>query len=436
MSDIFGDGEANAQGREQCRVAYTLNHTQPVSCTIIGSEPLFYMDYECDYEDEYFDEIEHGLLKKELLNLQEEIELFDRLNSAESESQEKKFQNILENAESFQSVRSKPVSDLDIVKIKNILRKSRLGEAYINYAEDRGIKIILDESIRGSSSDFKNRKIYIQSSLSYEDQILLSVRELRKHWQHNHLGSVEPFLFAPDHAVFINRLCIADAAVSVVRVAWELQLSGSKEVWERLESSPLSDLAYTFAREAFTDFRTLNNGEAAAAVFETWFLSERCKLEDKRLIQAMLAGYNYYVSISETAQKTVTSVLLNVLGEMPFGKNYLAHHVETILNDPIFWDVRDRSNANFLWFIKFERSFNEVERELQNGSVSTLVKGSPSSYQQKNQDQLYDRPGFSTNVAQIIPFEQYKDRQQTSSSHSRSHRRGADIIYLRRWSGE
>jgi hypothetical protein len=39
-----------------------------------------------------------------------------------------------------------------------------------------------------------------------------------------------------------------------------------------------------------------------------------------------------------------------------------------IMNDPVFTDVRDRSNANFLWFIKFERSFMETERELQSSS--------------------------------------------------------------------
>lgn len=28
------------------RVSYTINNTQPVRCTIIGDEPLFYLTYE------------------------------------------------------------------------------------------------------------------------------------------------------------------------------------------------------------------------------------------------------------------------------------------------------------------------------------------------------------------------------------------------------
>ena len=55
---------------------------------------------------------------------------------------------------------------------------------------------------------------------------------------------------------------------------------------------------------------------------------------------------------------------MTALGKMPFGQNYLAASVGPIMNDPIFTDVRDRSNANFLWFIKFERSFTEAEQEI------------------------------------------------------------------------
>ncbi|HEY8963342.1 MAG TPA: hypothetical protein VIN59_02640, partial [Alphaproteobacteria bacterium] len=43
------------------------------------------------------------------------------------------------------------------------------------------------------------------------------------------------------------------------------------------------------------------------------------------------------------------------------GKNYLTGLIEIILADPLFTEVRDRSNANFLWFIKFERSFRASE---------------------------------------------------------------------------
>ncbi|HRQ61581.1 MAG TPA: hypothetical protein PLO23_08755, partial [Alphaproteobacteria bacterium] len=120
-----------------------------------------------------------------------------------------------------------------------------------------------------------------------------------------------------------------------------------------------------FAREAFLDFRTINNGVACAAVFESWFLSERCQIQDKRLIQQMLADHQGYVFDLDKVSKGLTPEIIAALGSLPFGKNYLAVHAGTILSDPIFTDVRDRSNANFLWFIKFERSFRETEQVLQ-----------------------------------------------------------------------
>jgi hypothetical protein len=50
---------------------------------------------------------------------------------------------------------------------------------------------------------------------------------------------------------------------------------------------------------------------------------------------------------------------------MPSGKNYLSKLVSQITEDPLYAEVRDRSNANFLWFIKFERSFRDSEQNLQ-----------------------------------------------------------------------
>ena len=32
--------------------------------------------------------------------------------------------------------------------------------------------------------------------------------------------------------------------------------------------------------------------------------------------------------------------------------------------DPVFMDVRDKSHANFVWFIRFESSFREAETVL------------------------------------------------------------------------
>jgi hypothetical protein len=133
----------------------------------------------------------------------------------------------------------------------------------------------------------------------------------------------------------------------------------------RLENSAMEDLARALAREAYLDFRTLNTGSAAAAVFEAWFLSDRCRLEDRALIQTMLSDYQGYVFENEQASRSITGDLLVALGSQPVGKNYLTPVMNSLLSDPLFTEVRDRSNANFLWFIKFERSFRDAEQELQ-----------------------------------------------------------------------
>jgi len=138
----------------------------------------------------------------------------------------------------------------------------------------------------------------------------------------------------------------------------------------------MADLTRAFAREAYMDFRSVNGGEASAAVFEAWFMSERCRQEDRRLIQQMLADYQGYVFENINPSTTVTAELILALGSQPqgksAGKNYLSQYVTAIMGDALFTEIRDRSNANFLWFIKFERSFRETEQELQTSETDPV----------------------------------------------------------------
>ena len=219
----------------------------------------------------------------------------------------------------------------------------------------------------------------------------------------------------------VNRVQEADLAVSIVRIAWELQLSGIREIWNYIERSAISDLARAYAREAFNDFRTINNGSASASVFETWFLSERCTQHDKKIVQAMIADYNGYVFDDTNASKAVTAELIAGLGTMPYGKNYLSPYANIIMNDPIFTEVRDRSNANFLWFVKFERSFKETECELHNGSdLSTQDIRHVVNYQSQ------DCNDGNKSTAEIIQLfgSQEKD-QKTEKSGKRLSRRSS-----------
>ncbi|MGB0720303.1 MAG: hypothetical protein ACPGRX_07505, partial [Bdellovibrionales bacterium] len=185
--------------------------------------------------------------------------------------------------------------------------------------------------------------------------------------------------------------------------------------------------------------RTINNGEACAAVFEAWFLSERCRANDKALIQQMLADYQGFVFENGDVVTNITPTLIAALGEMPFGKNYLAEHAPVILSDTIFSDVRDRSSANFLWFIKFERSFRESEASLQHQfrPAASDKRAGPSV------SISGDESGKSAEIITLFADNDDGDNRNNSTKalspkrpSKRMNNKGADIVYIRRWSAD
>ena len=163
----------------------------------------------------------------------------------------------------------------------------------------------------------------------------------------------------------------------------------------------------------------------------------------------MLSDYQGYVFDMDDATQNITPTLIAALGEMPFGKNYLAEHAATIMNDPIFSDIRDRSNANFLWFIKFERSFRETEHDLQNESHLTFG-ARPDGSKTKTQDEtngLTTQEDFaaqhSAEIITLFADSEEGDKSKKSAkrlspkaSSKRTKNKSAEIIYLRRWSGD
>lgn len=401
MSDLIEQIAGLGQQTGQiCRVAYTLNNMQPVVSTIIGSQPLFYMDYAIEDDDEFFDAADLNILEEEIAKLKHSIESFEKQYDARDFNNEKSAEATLElfaqNAKGFCGAIDRVDAKTRLANVKNMIVKSRIGAAYLDFAAKHGVDIALSAQTDVSSYDRHSGLIQINPHQSFEDMVLCAVTELRRHWQHRAGALIHPLLFHPDNAILINRAQVTDLSVAMIRVAWELQLAGEKSVWERLENSPMSDLARAFAREAFLDFRTINNGIASAAVFETWFLSERCRIQDKTLIQQMLSDYQGYMFDAENNAQSLTAGIIAALGTMPYGKNYLAQHANTIMEDAIFTDVRDRSNANFLWFIKFERSFRETEQELQS-TVEPTAKDS--------------RHGTSKDISEVLNNEQPQDAE-------------------------
>lgn len=442
MTDIFGIKTGKKTNEERvCRVSYTLNNEQPVISTIIGDQPLFYMDYEVDHQDEdmLFDAAEAKILEAELQNLQSEIESLERISQEFTHAPEERLENFIEDKENL--TKNVKKTNADLKTLKTILSQSRLANAYLEIAYEHNVEIIFSGQIQDAFYDRKASKILINTNLDITDQILLAVRELRRHYQHRQGALIHPLMFHPDNAILVNRMQSADLITSMIRVAWELQLSGNKEAWERIEKSSMADLGRAFAREAFLDFRTINNGQAAAAVLESWFLSERCRQEDKKLIQNMLSDCQGYVFDQEEAEKSITPALIAALGEMPFGKNYLSAHVGTLMSDPIFTDVRDRSNANFLWFIKFERSFRETEQELQTTSEHSADGVRQAAILEENQGKNNGTTGSSGEVIQLYTQsegskQKSQNNQKRLSKEDSKPEQSAEIIYLRRWSGD
>ena len=339
----------------------------------------------------------------------------------------------------FSCIQKQPIIHTQKIKsVIEILAQSRLAQSYIDFAESNNVVISFSSQVEQAEYNRKSKTIFINPDQDEANLVLSLVAELRCHWQHANGALIDPLMFHPDQAILVNRAQTADLTIAIVRIAWELQLSGYKAGWERLENSSMADLARAFAREAFLDFRTINNGEAAAAVFEAWFLSERCRSQDKALIQNMLADTQGFVFGLDEVSKNVTPDLIAALGTMPYGKNYLSSHVETIINDAIFTNVRDRSNANFLWFIKFERTFHETEQALQSDKEQSAFDIHQDAQKNisngtKNNEQTAILLSFPGNATGRAPTKKVGSKLNKPTTEIQT---SADIVYLRRWSSE
>lgn len=411
--------ELNLAPRARCSVSYTINNAQPVRSTYIGDEPLFFMDYEPAIEEE-LDEHSLDFLEKSLGYMEQLMEE-EKLSFANAREKEDIAQLFTENAESIAKTQDKKNANTSVEELKEIISKSRVASEFINFLTSNAISIEYSEHVRTAHYDRDSAKIFIHPHLPTTDKINLLSVEMRRVWQHKNGTLIDPLFFYPDQAILVNRAQAADVATIMIRIAWELQLSGYEDAWKRLEESSMSDLTHAMAREATLDFRSLNNGLAQGAVFEAWFMSDRCCKFDKMIIQNMLSDHNGLVfGENMSASMALTTELISALGTMPYGKNYLAGYTSMIMNDPVFGELRDRANANFLWFIKFERSFRESEQELQNTQSQNI--GSATNADQYDQTMVGEDQNEKDTVVQLPVA--FKNTENNNSSNGD----GATII--------
>lgn len=406
------------------RVSYTLNNAQPVICSYIGQEPLFYFDEPA--EDNAPSDID---FTAEFESMDQQLSALDKLSQTHKYS-------VDEYIDTFEAARNSitgqnytsATSFASVEDLLTTLSQSRIAKAYIDHAKELGTEFVFDATQGTTDYDRATSTIRIQPNHDQAYQVLATLGALRTCWQRHNGGLVHPLNFQADNAILINRMQQADRVTAIIRGAWELKLSGFDAPWTAIENSSLSDLARAFAREAHMNFRTIDNGLAMTSVFEAWFLSERCRETDKSLINAMLTDAQGFVFDIDNEHASLTPAIIAALGTQPFGKNYLSSHVQTIMNDPIFTEVRDRSSANFLWFIKFERSFRETERDLQQDFSSAAGKAADNGMN------IYQGQSDENNVTVLYDKHTSKPRhgQQHTALDFLGSEDSANIVYLRR----
>lgn len=372
MSDLYDPLLFSSSG--PVRMAYTLDNTQPVRCTLVSEEPLFYLDT----TPAEFDELEEFDLD-DLELLQAFEKKLNNLSSTKDnhENPEETVYHISpETISLFKEqfgLTDNTAKQSSLDDCLSTIRLSRMGSSLLDFIQSNDIKIVQSKQIPSMMYDRMNGVISVRNTLSKIEKTLLIIREIRRVYQQKQGALIHPLLFHPDHSILVNRIQVADLMTNMIRMAWEIKLAGISDLWTYLDEKGYNDLTRTFSREALADFRSLSNGRAMAATFEAWFMSERCRAFDRVLIQQMLADYQSYVHSAGhvDTSRILSNQMISALGAQPYGNNYLSAHTATILGDPIFTEIRDRSNANFLWFIKFEQSFRQTERDLQQGDVTS-----------------------------------------------------------------
>lgn len=339
-------------------------------CNILGDQPLFFIDYVDAEESDFMDpmallEGDAGSAGYYAENIEQLRRRMARLESANVHIDGYARESVDAAFDAAAASLGVAQSRIELAEVLRLLTHSRLAAALYTDVKTRGLKIDMSASVDTASYDRDHLLIRLNPRLPADLAVLALTRSLRQAWLHLNGAAIHPLHFAPEEAVLLNRIQQADLACSMIRCAWELNLAGEKNAWSRLITGSAYDLAVGFAREAIADFRALNNGQALHASFERWFFSGRCKDVDRKLIQQMLADHHGLVFDHPQMSKMVTNDIIARTGELPLGKNYLSSLIEVVLSDPLFTEVRDRSNANFLWFIKFERSFRATEGQME-----------------------------------------------------------------------
>lgn len=256
-------------------------------------------------------------------------------------------------------------ADLNVNTLIDFLKDSATARNMLfTKHEDLRTDIAFDEQTIVSQFYPAHNTITLNPDRPTAELACVLIKEMRRAWQFQSGHLYNPMNFAPDEAILVNRAQQADALMVAIRVAWELKLLGQNQMWDFMIAAPFADVTRTFEIHAQNDFRSLNDGRAGRAAYDKWFDDHRTKIHDKRVIHQMLLEDTRYVEQRMDQIQPLTDQMLIRMGDMPAGQNYMGLKGHRAPTHPEYMDVEDRSNANFLWFVKFERNFQEKETEM------------------------------------------------------------------------
>jgi hypothetical protein len=333
-------------------------------CNIIGNQPLFYcdndimIDTESDDDLLFAEDVSFPTDEKFLAKMRAKLDMYDK--TAKSLSQ---FNSVIPEQE-FDRVFKAQQPQSSLESIIHYGLQSGIFKSYKDFMDDHDIAIMTSLSVQTSSYNRQSEVILVNPSLDCYTASIAILKSMRMAWNHKKGLLINPLSFQPDEAVLINRLIQADMDVTVISYIWDLKLAGDTNAWALAMTGADYDLCAAYAMEAMTDFRSIKNGVAARSTFEKWFISGRCKNFDRNIIQTMMGGHTDIDIDNPDASRVIAMDVISGMGARPQGKNYLSPIVIQIMNDALYTDVRDRSNANFLWFVTFERRMANMEQKL------------------------------------------------------------------------
>jgi len=320
-------------------------------CNMIGDQPLFYIDDSADAEDDFLmieGEIDTSMMlptDEEFINkMRAKLESYDKtakaLSVSEIQMPEQRFDFVFSKLET---------KEKGLKSILDYGQKSAVFKSYLTFMIDRKIEIELTDDVQTSIYNRNTSKILLNPLLDELSACSALIKSMRTAWNHKQGVLVNPLSFQPEEAILVHRILNADLDVTKISFLWDLKLAGDDDAWLDAMTGADYDLCSAYAMEAMTDFRSIKGGLAPRATFEKWFLSARCKNFDRDIIQTMMGGHTDMDIDNADASRVIAMDVIAGLGNRPEGKNYIAPIVAQVMNDALFTEVRDRSNANFLW---------------------------------------------------------------------------------------